>query len=157
MQPGFCAGQHCTSLRMRALESHGPRVSSPGQFLVCCPTLDFAQDSSFALNHTGSCSRELVIFLEKKENLKICALTAYYLQYPLQSSSRSFFWVFCFHGGSVVKNRLPMQETQVRPLGQEDPLEKEMATHSSILAWRIPWTEKPGGQQSMRLQRVRHD
>ena len=46
---------------------------------------------------------------------------------------------------------------QVRPLGQEDPLEKEMATHSSILAWRIPWTEKPGGQQSMRLQRVRHD
>ena len=42
-----------------------------------------------------------------------------------------------------------MQETQVRSLGQEDILEKEMATHSSILAWRIPWTEKPGGLQSM--------
>ena len=41
--------------------------------------------------------------------------------------------------------RLPMQETQVRPLGQEDLLEKEMAAHSSILAWRIPWTEEPGG------------
>ena len=42
-------------------------------------------------------------------------------------------------------------------LGREDPLEKEMATHSSILAWRIPWTEEPGGLQSMGLQRVRHD
>ena len=54
--------------------------------------------------------------------------------------------------------RLPaMQETWVRSLGQEDPLEKEMATHSSILAWRIPWTEEPGRLQSMGLQRVRHD
>ena len=49
-----------------------------------------------------------------------------------------------------------VQETQVRSLGQEDPLEEEMATHSSILAWRIPWTEKPGGLQSMGLQRVEH-
>ena len=46
---------------------------------------------------------------------------------------------------------------RVRSLDWEDPLEKEMATHSSILAWRIPWTEKPGGLQSMRLQRVRHN
>ena len=54
--------------------------------------------------------------------------------------------------------RLPaMQETQVRSLSWEDALEKEMATHSSILAWRIPWTEEPGGLQSMGLQRVRHD
>ena len=50
-----------------------------------------------------------------------------------------------------------MQETQVPSLGQEDPLEKGMATHSSILAWRIPWTEEPGGLQSMELQKVRHD
>ena len=50
-----------------------------------------------------------------------------------------------------------MQETQVLSLGQEDPLEKEMATHSSILAWRIPWTEEPGEPQSMGSQRVRHD
>ena len=50
-----------------------------------------------------------------------------------------------------------MQETQVLSVGQEDPLEKEMATHSNILAWRIPWTEKPGGLQSTGLQRVRHD
>ena len=50
-----------------------------------------------------------------------------------------------------------MQKTRVRSLGQEDPLEKEMASHSSILAWEIPWTEEPGGLQSMRLQRVGHD
>ena len=50
-----------------------------------------------------------------------------------------------------------MLETWVRSLGREDPLEKEMATHSSILAWRIPWREEPGGLQSMGSQRVRHD
>ena len=53
-----------------------------------------------------------------------------------------------------VKNLPAVQEIQVRSLGQEDPLEMEMATHSSILAWRIPWTEEPGGLQSMGLQRV---
>ena len=50
-----------------------------------------------------------------------------------------------------------MQETQIPSLGVEDPLEKEMATHSSILAWKIPWTEKPGGLQSMGSQRIGHD
>ena len=49
------------------------------------------------------------------------------------------------------------EETQVRSLGQEDSLEKEMATHSSVLAWKIPWTEEPGSLQSMGPQRVRHD
>ena len=49
------------------------------------------------------------------------------------------------------------QETQVQSLGQEDPLEKGMATHSSILAWRFMWTEEPGGLQSMRLQRMGHN
>ena len=50
----------------------------------------------------------------------------------------------------------PMWETQVQSLGQEDPLEKTIATHSSILAWRIPWTEEPGGLQSMGSQRLGH-
>ena len=50
-----------------------------------------------------------------------------------------------------------MQATQVRSLGQEDPLEKEMATHSSIFAWEIPWTEEPGGLQSVESQRLRND
>ena len=54
----------------------------------------------------------------------------------------------------IVKNVTAMQLTWVQSLGCEDPLEKGMATHSSILAWRIPWTEKPGGSQSMGLQRV---
>ena len=54
--------------------------------------------------------------------------------------------------------RLPgMWETQVRSLGWEDPMEKEMATHSTTLSWRIPWREEPGRLQSMGLQRVRHD
>ena len=54
--------------------------------------------------------------------------------------------------------RLPaMQETWVRPLGWEDPLEKEMAIHSRTIAWKIPWTEEPGRLQSMGSQRVRHD
>ena len=55
------------------------------------------------------------------------------------------------------KNLPAMRGTWVRSLGQEDPLEKEMATRSSILAWRIPWTEKPGGLQSTGSQRVGHD
>ena len=54
-----------------------------------------------------------------------------------------------FPGGSVVKNCLPMQETEVQSLGQEDPLEKEMATHSRVLAWKIPWVEELDGLQSM--------
>ena len=57
----------------------------------------------------------------------------------------------------TVKHLPTMRETQVRSLGREDPLEKEMATHSSILAWKITWTEEPGGLQSMGSQRVRHD
>ena len=57
----------------------------------------------------------------------------------------------------TVKNLPAMQETWVRSLGRADPLENERATHSSILAWRIPWTEEPGGLQSMGSQRVGHD
>ena len=57
----------------------------------------------------------------------------------------------------LVKSLPSMQETRVQSLGQEDPLEKEMAINSNILAWRIPWTEEHGGLQSMGSQRVRHD
>ena len=66
----------------------------------------------------------------------------------------------CF-GTSLIaqqaKNLPAVLETQVQSLGPEDPLEKEMDTHSSILAWKILWTGEPGGLQSMGLQRVRHD
>ena len=57
----------------------------------------------------------------------------------------------------MVKGLSTMQETQVPSLGREGPLEKEIATHSSTLAWKIPWTEEPGRLQSMRSQRVGHD
>ena len=57
----------------------------------------------------------------------------------------------------MVKHLPAMWETQVRSLGREDPLEKEMATHSSTLAWKIPWMEEPGRLRSMGLQRVGHD
>ena len=57
----------------------------------------------------------------------------------------------------MVKNPPAIQETQVQSLGQEDPLEKGVATHSSILAWEISWTEEPGRLQSMSSQRVGHD
>ena len=65
-----------------------------------------------------------------------------------------------FPGGSVIKNPPAIQELQemrVRFLGQKDPPEKEIATHSSILTWSIPWTEEPGRIQSIGLQRVGHD
>ena len=67
---------------------------------------------------------------------------------------------FCLGASLVaqtVKNLPAMQETRVQSLGQKDPLEKEMATHSSTLAWKIPWTEEPVRLQSMELQRVGHD
>ena len=70
--------------------------------------------------------------------------------YPLQYS-----WVSLV--AQIVKNLPVMRETWVRSLGGEDPLEKGMATHSSILAWRNPWTKEPGGLQSIGSQRVGHD
>ena len=62
-----------------------------------------------------------------------------------------------FPGSSAVKNPPTVRETRVRSLGQEDPLVYELATHSSILAWEISWTEEPGGLQFMESQRVGHD
>ena len=76
-------------------------------------------------------------------------------------STLTFVETFCSTGVSLVaqtvRNLLIMQATWVPFLGWEDPLEKGMATHSSILAWRIPWTEEPGGLQSMGSHRVGHD
>ena len=90
---------------------------------------------------------------------------------PSMGFSRQEYWSGCrcllqettvnrnkmvFPGGTVVKNPPAKQEMCVLSLGQEDPLEKEMATHSSILAWEIPWTEESGGLHSMGSQRVGH-
>ena len=62
-----------------------------------------------------------------------------------------------FPGGSVVRNLPAVQDTWVRSLGREDPLEEGMAAHSSVLAWRAPWTEEPGGLQSTASPRVGHN
>ena len=72
------------------------------------------------------------------------------ISYPLQYSWASLV-------AQLVKNPPAMWETWIRSLGWEDPLEKGKATHSSILAWKIPWTEETGGLQSMELQRIRYD
>ena len=67
------------------------------------------------------------------------------------------FMFYIFLVAQMVKHLPTIRETQVQSLGRGDPLEKEMATHSSILAWRIPWTDEPGGLQSTGSQRVGHD
>ena len=76
-------------------------------------------------------------------------------------SGKAVFLINAFSGAFLVsrtvKNLPTMLETLVQSVGQEDPLQKGMATHSSILAWRIPWTEEPGGLQSLRLQRIGHE
>ena len=68
-----------------------------------------------------------------------------------------FYSLVCYFPRHFFKNFFTVWETWVRSLGREDPLEKETATHSIILVWRIPWTAEPGGLQSMRSQRVGHD
>ena len=72
------------------------------------------------------------------------------------------FWIsvdifYLFLVAQMVKNPPAIQEIRVQSLGREDPLEREMATHSSILAWELPWTEESGGLQSMGSQRIGHD
>ena len=89
----------------------------------------------------------------------ICATSfPFYKMEKLKPTSHSFSMNYRLHrdfpAAQMVKNLPAMQETQVLSLSQEDPLEKEMVTHSSSIAWRIPWTKEPGGLQSMGSQRV---
>ena len=78
---------------------------------------------------------------------------------PSTSHSKGYYLLGCVSVvvAQTVKRLPAMQKTQVRSLGREDPLEKEMATHSRIFAWKIPWTGEPGGLQSRGSQRVGHD
>ena len=117
----------------------------------CC-----CQYSCFSLVKCSSdCYKPLIPKILKKLILTIFAsvLTAFMVEQIFQG-------LYFAIGASLVAQRLkrlpPMRETRVRSLSWEDPLEKEMATHSSILAWRIPWTEEPGGLQSTGSQRVGH-
>ena len=84
-------------------------------------------------------------------------LTAFQEEKPLVSCICQSLWCGCFPGGSDGKEPACMQDIQVQSQSGEGALEKGMATHRSIPAWRIPWTEEPGGLQSMGSQRVRHD
>ena len=99
----------------------------------------------------------LFAFLEKLWN-QLVKLQTCLLRFWLELHGEC--GAFLVAGGSVVKNSFAMQEpkdVQVWSLGQEDPLEEGLAAHSSILAWRIPWTKEPGGLQSIRFQRVGHN
>ena len=79
--------------------------------------------------------------------------------YPSRGRGHNYAdsWFWASSDGSAVTNGPAMQERQVRSLAQEYPLEEKTATHSVILAWRIPWTQEPGGLQSLESQRIRHD
>ena len=112
------------------------------------------------LKWLNSSSSRCYVKAVKRANPK----TSYHKEKQFFPFSLSFcFWYLCkmmgFPCGSVVKNPPVIQEpqeAQVQPLGGEDPLEEGMATHSSILSWRIPWTEEPGGLRFIGLQRVRY-
>ena len=119
-----------------------------------------------------SCWAGLLLSLFYPFALLSLRVTTTYLRIPTSSRCstdvRSFFWrlvTLLFHSlyertfpvAQTVKNLPVMQETRVRSPGGEDPLEKEMAPHSRTLAWKIPWTEKPGRLQYVGSQRVRHD
>ena len=106
---------------------------------------------------------ENCIFLHTQWELKLVCLSMFVVRIGVCVHSAD--GLICLYvsmaWASLVAQRLkrlpPVWETRVRSLGWEDPLEKEMVTHSSILAWRIPWTEKPGRLQSTGSQRVGHD
>ena len=102
-----------------------------------------------------------ILFSTKKElNVDICNIGASLVAQTVKNpSTMQETWVRSLVSlvAQLVKNLPAVQETRVQSLGWEDPLEKEMATHSSILAWKISWTEEPGGLQSMGSQRVGHN
>ena len=147
--------------------------------MVCRPPISSVH-GIFQEKNTGEGCHFLLqgIFLTKAPNSDLLHQQADYL--PLSHLGSPVerllcvkrYWTSCFH--LFITNLLntylahpwwlrglkclsAMRETCVRPLGWEDPLKKKIATHSSILAWKIPWTEKPGGLQSMGSQRVGHD
>ena len=123
--------------------------------------------------HLLSSFRPISMILSFPGSIKMCHWETFghssWARYPWSGSSNIWFFshhvkiinsVYLIEASLVaqsVKNPPMMQETWVRSLGWENPLEKQMARHASILAWEIPWTEEPGGLQSMRSQRVGHD
>ena len=101
--------------------------------------------------------RSFPTWTERASEVARCLLREIVPRFGLPTSIGSDNDLAFFMVAQRLKRLPPMQETRVQSLGQEDPLEKEMVTHSSILAWRIPWTEEPGGLQSTGSQRVGHN
>ena len=97
----------------------------------------------------GSCPKAALVFFD------CCILFPILPLFPSQQLFEPILWTSLV--AQMVKHLSTMRETWVRSLGQEDPLEKEMAIHSSTIAWKIPWTEEPGRLQSMGSKRVGHD
>ena len=124
-------------------EYHRSLPDSKFQALICCMKSTFLSSSCAMLSPAPTVCLSLA---PKSMTLTPQFPTPHYLLLPCVLSL-----------AQEVKNPPAIQETWVWSLGREDPLEKGMATHSSNLAWRIPWTEEPGGLQSMGLQRVRPD
>ena len=129
--------------------------SSSGQRFLFFPP------SSLFLEHCLAGNRPLKNIWMNESSLKIFNFSSSYFFFKWSKMWYHIFKANHYQWTSLVaqmvKNLPAMQETQVRSLGQEDPLEKGKATHPSILAWRIQWTEEPGGLQSVGLQRVGHD
>ena len=141
----------------------------------CGPCFTYSQTPHFPIFRSCLCCFCVIIHFSPanfhcSNSTHLLVPSQKHFRRTLQIHGKSFFLIALispplnclgFPGGSVVKKiHLPIQEiqeTRVRSLDQEDPLEKEMATHSSTLAWSIPWTEETGGLQSVRLQRVRHN
>ena len=103
-------------------------------------------------------SYKLLSILHVSGEMKECVIMKikYYIKLYLKNNA-SYSFLMSSLVARLAKSLPAMQETRIQSLGREDSLEKKMATHSSILAWRIPWTEEPGGLQSMVSQRVGHD
>ena len=123
-------------LQLMSIES----VTLSNHLILCCPLL------------LPSIFPSIRVFSNESV---LCIRWPKYWRFSFSISPSMNIWHW-FPGGSTVKCLSAMQETWVRSLGWEDPLEKEMAAHSSTLTWKIPWTEEPGRLQSTGSQRVRH-
>ena len=123
---------------------------------VCSPQKSLMR--LVCLHDGGSCSK--IQHFRQPHLIGLQTLSGLFiphLHFLLSWKKKIYITYSGFPVAQIVKNLPAVKETQVRSLAWEDPLEKRMATHSSILAWRIPWIEEPGGLQSMGLQRVGHD
>ena len=140
-------------------------MGGPLIFVWVCFVLRFLRDIYFSENLC--CENSLTIFpwtfRNKCWNVNACRYIIWTFKYNKYLAYVCILFVFkhvyawASLVAQIVKNLPAIQETQVWSLDREDPLEEEMATHSIILAWRTPWTEKPGGLQSMELQKVGHN